>query len=381
MGVALNDPRIGLPSASKLERVAACPGSHAMEERVKDDAPDDSTEITEVGLRVHKARETSNTLELNPEEFELYQSGLRYEERLLEKWKSTWGFKDDDVKQGPNELRLWIHNHNLDPVGSGQLDVHFLCREYAHIIDWKVGFLNHLVGATGNYQLRMQAVLLWLEHPHLKNIRVAFAKPRYEESELDFVDYSEMDLHYSYESIILAIWWATQPDAVRSPGLHCRYCKAKSFCPQAVAFALLPSTIASGILSGKKAGVAVEAVTPDDLARIWEASSTIESILKAVKDRLKSFSDEELAALGIRRGKGRETLTWKDVEGAFGLLKEKGWNEMELWMCLEFGLGKLGKLAEKYMGVGEKYANGEVKQLLAQFIEIGEGEKILRKAR
>ena len=374
------DIRKGLPSASKLERVAACPGSHALEQTVTFESGEDDT-MAEQGTRVHAARETGNTLELDAEENELYQSGLRYEKRLLDKWKETFGFRDEEVVQGPNELRLWIHNHNLDPVGSGQLDVHYLCRDYAHIIDWKVGFLNHLVGATGNYQLRMQAVLLWLEHPHLKNIRVAFAKPRYEDSQLDYADYSEMDLKYSYDGILLALWWATQPDAVRSPGVHCRYCRAKTICPQALAFALLPSTIASGVLRGEDPMVAAQAVSDDDLYRMYEVKSTIEAILKACNARLKAKTDEELGAMGLRKGKGRDLLDW-DIEAAFKFLRdEKLWPESEVFKTMEFGIGKLGALVTKQIGVDEKYANKEVKEMLQKFYSVKEGEKIIRKIR
>lgn len=377
----MNDPRSGLPSASKLERIQHCPGSHLFEKRLKD-LPTDPDEMAEQGVRVHLARETGNTLELNAEEFELYQSGLRYEQRLLEKWKSTWGFADDEVKEGPRELRLWIHDYTLNPVGSGQLDVHFLCRNYAHIIDWKVGFLNHLAGATGNHQLRMQAVLLWLEHPHLENIRVAFAKPRFEKSELDYADYTPIDLQYSLDSILLALWWATQPDAPRSAGLHCRYCPAKAHCPEALAFSLLPSAIAKGTISGKKPSEAVTEVTGDDLYRLWEGGSTIRAILDAVKDRLLSFTDAQLGELALMRGPGRKTIQWNDVRAAFEFLRdEKHWSEEELWRALEFGLSKLGILAQKEMGVGEKYANQEVKELLKKFIEIKEGEATIKKLR
>lgn len=382
----LDDPRGGLPSASKLERIAACPGSHLLEQDPRADSiadPENDVEIRDVGVRVHKARETSNTLELNAEEHDLYQSGLRYEQRLLEKWKSTWSFKDGEVIEGPREFRLWIHNHNLDPVGSGQLDVHFICREYAHIIDWKAGFLNHLVGATGNYQLRMQAVLLWLEHPHLKNIRVAFAKPRYEDSQLDYCDYSEMDLKYSYESIVLALWWATQPDATRSPGQHCRYCRAKTFCPQALAFALLPTTIlqlADKNVNWKKPEESVPLVSNEDLYRLWDAGSVIRNILDAISARLKSMPDSQLAEIGLKHGKGRQLMEWTDTRAAFEyLVREKHWDEKALWNALEFGLGKLAKVAEKETGIDEKYSKDEVKKILAEFIAFKEGEPMLRK--
>ena len=63
--------RLDLPSASKFERLAACPGSRALEDAIPPqpqqviaDAKDD---LAESGTIIHRARETGNTLELDTE--------------------------------------------------------------------------------------------------------------------------------------------------------------------------------------------------------------------------------------------------------------------------------------------------------------------------
>lgn len=379
-----SDPRLGLPSASKLERVYRCAGSHALEQKVAADKPEQEEEPDELrdsGIRIHRARETGNTLELSAKEHDTYQSSLAYEAKLLEKWKETWGFRDDEVVEGPRELRLYLHNHNLDPVGSGQLDVHYIARkEFAICIDWKTGFCTNLIGATGNYQLRMQAVLLWLEHPELKNIRVAFAKPLFDKAHLDYCDYSEQDLKFSHDSIILALWWATQADAQRVPGQHCRYCNAKAHCPESLAYSLLPSVIVKGVLEGKKPAEAVTEVALEDLGRVWEAGATIRKILDEVSDRLKGLDDATLEKVGITHGKGRELLEWTNPHGVFQFLTEKEmWSDKEVWGAFEPVLGRLAALQAKYSGLPEKECPKVVKEALRAFWEAKASSPILKR--
>lgn len=377
-----DEPRLGLPSASVFEILAECNGQQQLLKSLPPETIAEQKDIEDPlrdrGLRIHKARETGNTLELTLEETELYQSGLRYETRLLEKWKET--FVIEKIQEGPRELRLWLHEPgNLDPICSGQLDVHFISGNRAHIIDWKTGFLSHLVGAPGNWQLRLQAVLLKWEYPQLTDIRVAFAKPMYEKSELDFADYSEMDLKYSHDAIIYLLWMSTQLDAPRRAGVHCRWCPCKTHCPEAFAYALLPSAYAK--LEKKKIEPKDE-VTPQDLYRLWEAGSAIRSILDAVVDRLKTWTDEELATIGIARGKPTPVLEWTDVKGAFEfLLNEKSWNEEGLWKCLSFVLGNLEQQIQREMSVGESEANEKVKKLLENFYTVKEGARRLKKLR
>lgn len=390
------DPRAGLPSASKMERVIACPGSHLFEKQLagkfKLNGEADNDELAERGTRIHKARETGSNLELSPEEDELYKAGLRYEEKLVARWKQTFGFRDDEVTteiggpalrlgEGPRELRLWLHNHNLEPLGSGQLDTHYIARrEYALVCDWKTAFCTNLTGATGNAQLRMQAVLLWLEKPEIKNLRVSFAKPLFEKSKLDYCDYTEAELKLSYDSIVLALWWGNQPDAQRVPGRHCRYCPCKEYCPEAAAFALLPSSMCD-----MRAPTAVnlldeiKALTPEDLVKLWEMKPIVEKIFKAALDRLKAFTEPELASLGLMLpDNGKKWAEISDVRGAFDFLLTKGFTEDELWKLLEMAKGRLVKLQSEKTGQADKWAAAWVDDALDKFISRGNDRPSLR---
>jgi hypothetical protein len=367
------DERGGLPSASKMERVCSCPGSENLIKTLppiafepKDEKPN---ELAERGTRIHKARETGNTLELDEEEDELYQNGLAYEARQVEKFKSTYGITE--LIEGPRELRLWVNDpRTMMPLASGQLDVHYHIPDYRYVLinDWKSLYLSNLGPAKGDWQLRFQALAFWLEFPQVELIRVSFTKCMFPNSDLDYCDYSPQDLKYSYDSLIFHLWESTQPDARRHPGHWCRWCPAKAWCREAMAFAAIPSYIADRTLIGEKPDNAIQKVTPEDLKYLWENGSTIKGILEAAVDRLKTFTDEELKALELARGKGR-VLRWVEhTEKAMVYLRDnENWTEHELWSALQFLNGKLVELAMTHKDLNKKDAGAWVRDTLKDF--------------
>lgn len=374
------DPREGLPSASKLERICACPGSEALCRTVPPEVEElgDDDDLAARGTRIHKARETGNTLPLDPEEVRLYENGLKCEAKLLEKWKETFGLTE--VREGPRELRLWLHDLSYEPIGSGQLDVHFLAAKRAIVIDWKSLYCTNLVGARGNWQLRAQAVLLWLEMPGLEEIRVAFAKPMYEKAPLDFCDYTAQDLKYSHESILYQLWWATQPDAGRHPGKHCRYCPAlNGYCPEALAYSLLPSVIGKQVFGKRSMQADVSEVAPADLLKLWRMGPIIRKTLDGVSKRLKSMTEQELTDLGLVLGDGRKNQNITGVKACFEFLRDtKGWPEADVWACLAFVNGKIKEHMELREGMSEKQSGEWLKETLKEFITVTETDKIIK---
>ena len=376
----IDSERLDLPSASN-SAFWGCAGQRNMVKRLPPEAfKRDPDPLAQRGDRIHKAMETGNTLELDEEETEIYQSGLAYVQKLVEKWTSTFGYGPQDYFEGPREERLWLHDAStLDPIASGKLDLHFMSRTETHalVIDTKTGFCSNLVGARGNSQLRLQAVLLKNEHPKLEHIRVAFAKPLFNHAQIDYCDYEEADLKHSLDSVLMHLWWSGQPDAKRTPDTHCRYCAARGgFCPQAAAYAMLPTVIASEVLIGEKPVAVVEKLEMKDLYELWESSSTVRGILEAVNDRLKKMTDAELATIDLTHGKGKERHVVTDVHGAFEhLQKLYGYEEKELWPLLDFVNGRLAARAQEKKAINKKEAAAWVKEVLAEFITKKEDEK------
>jgi hypothetical protein len=378
------DPeRLDLPSASNAA-FWSCAGQSNLVKKMPTEAThsDSKDEITERGTRIHKARETGNTFPLDEEEMKIYLSGLEYEAKILAKWRDINLLGPDDYVEGPREERLWLHDpQTLNPVASGKLDVHYVSKNYKHalVIDWKTGFCSHLVGATGSSQLRLQAVLLKNEIPSLETIWVAFCKPLFDHKDIDYCTYEEMDLKYSLEAVMLHLYWSRQADAQRVPGKHCRYCPARAgWCPQAAAYALLPSVIASQVLIGDKPADAVEKCTPQDLYELWDNGPTIRSILDESVKRLRAFSESQLKELCLMFGKGRERNTITNVRECHEYLLKLGWPEEEVWKCMDFINGRIAELVMRQKGLEKKDAGEWVKTELARFITKSEDAKPIR---
>lgn len=371
----MRDPeRLDLPSASSFEIIVACPGQPNLTTQLPDNVVDVVDELAEVGVRIHAARETSSTTELDADEVDIYKSGLDYEQKLLGQWIQDRGIVK--YEEGPRELRLWLHDDNAERVTSAKLDVHYLGWDIdgkLHILicDWKTGWSWKLTPSQRNWQLRLQGVLIWREYNEVQSIRVGFVKPIATTDRLDFTDYTESDLTRSQEAIFQHLWLSKLPDAPRIPGNHCNYCQCKAICREAAAFALLPSVIDSRAVITSKDDVEafVQQMSPKDLTRVHLRASVIGKILDSVKARLKTFTPDQLREIGLVPVPGRRLDPIVKTEEAFAWLKEFGISESELWTALKFSKGELVDALRRDQGWGKDQASGFVGGKLEVFIE------------
>jgi hypothetical protein len=378
--------RLDLPSASQMHIVVECPGQPNLKAAIptKDLVQLDRDEATsQKGDHIHDAFQTGNTLLLTEEETGLYNKGLAYLEKIKAKWIEDKVLHPVNITEGERELRVFLQKpwDFPNPMGSAQTDRHFIYddgeRRLLLVLDLKTGWNPDLPPSAKSWQLKYELISLAQEYGNIDEGRVAYVKAADKHEYGDFTDYNEIDLKYSWDSIVFHSWMSTQEDASRHAGAHCRWCPCKAHCPEAFAFALLPSAFA--ILKGRKVELKDE-IAPNDLYRLWEAGSAIRSILDAIVARLKAMPDDQLAAMGIMRSNPVAVMDWTDIKGAFEFLREqKKWNEDDLWKALSFTLGKLELLIQKEMGVGESEANLEVKKLLLGFYAVREGERRLKK--
>lgn len=380
------DERLGLPSASKFGRIAACPGSDQLCRSLPAWSEDiEVDDLTARGLRIHKARETAKTHELSPEELEIYEQGIRQEALVASQWAQIAGVVN--YAEGERELRLWLHDDHLNPICSGRLDAHYRALDNitrALVVDWKTGFCSKLLPATANWQLLLQAVLLKEECPELTDIRVAFIKPVADQQgkRLDYADYGPEELVWAREMVVGVLRRASQPDAPRYPGSHCFYCPANAHCPEAAAYAMLPlAKVDPGQsllqLKGKERDEAIEqlvgALPPEALLKMWDADTVVRKILDAADARLKLLSKEQLAELGLELPEhGYRDDKIEMVQAAFKFLRDQlSFPENELWMCLRFSREDLVELTMSQQKLGKKEAGSWVDQRLEQFIRRG----------
>jgi hypothetical protein len=370
--------RLDLPSASSFESDVLCPGRRQLLASLPPTAfkQSDDDEASR-GTRIHKARETGNTLELDEEDLEIYDRGLATEKAALAQWQLD--FHIEQCHEGPGEERLFLNwPDTLQPATSARLDVHYCAAGRVLVVEWKSLWCSNLTAAERNWQGRLQAVLIAREYD-AKHVRVVFNKAMF--GKTDVVDYGETDLAFAEKSIFQHLWETQQDEAQRRPGPWCRYCPAKPYCPEAGAMAMLPAVM-SGITRGPE-GLDVTRyvaqLAPLDLKAIFERSAIIGKILDAVKGRLKSFTDEELAALKIGRKPGRKLDPIVDTKGLWDKLVSEGVTPDELWPALSWSKGDLLKALQRDKGWAAGPAKGWRDQIIEPFIEKKSAEASLER--
>lgn len=388
----LRDPeRLDLPSASAMEIVQACPGQRNLLATLPPEAfqkPAEEDEWAKRGTRIHAAFETGNTVDLDEEELETYEQGQKFVHELLEKWIRLKSLPRDKVEEGPRELRVFLREPQFvgEPIGSGKLDRHWLCRERrcGLVVDFKTGWNKNLPPSNHSWQLRYQAVLLHREEyaGDIDEWWVAHCKPKDKLGADDWCVYQFQDLEYSVQSIQYHLWESTQFDAKRHAGDWCNWCPCKAWCPEAGAYAMLPSVIARRAapeatdLEGM-----VQAMAPEDLLKLWEMDTVVRKILDAADERLKTFPKDELERLGLElpeRGKERNTIV--KVREAFDFLHTtQQFTEKDLWLALDLAVGKVAEIAMQEKSLTKANASKWVKEILKECISKTYDRPSLRK--
>lgn len=306
----------GLPSASGAERFYHCPGSITMEAQAPADVPSDEALQ---GDEIHQAMESEDFTALDDEGRTIAEQLKVQEEKAVAKWKQD--AKETGKVSVHREERLWIKRSrtNPQPVASAKLDVLYIGDKSALVIDTKTGYLG-VTPAYRNIQARIQALAVWHEFPRVHHVQAGISAYRFRGS-WDPVDYYTPELVQSEQELMFNLWRAKQSYASRVPGKWCRYCKAVGFCPENAGMAMLP-IVPFGDGKHKKAELLAKVETLDitQLAYIQERKSIIENVLEKVTARLKGFSAEELASVGLQLVPGGNVRTIPSVQAMWNLL-------------------------------------------------------------
>lgn len=371
------DPeRLDLPSASGFEVDALCPGRNQLF-RSLPQVEEVVDEFAERGTRIHRARELMDPSDLDAEDREIYERGIRTEKQIVGQWCQDFGIVD--FIEGPREQRIWVHwEDSAQRATSAKLDVQYITTQDDFkrmlVIDWKALWARWVTPAERNYQARVQAVCGRIE-TDARHVRVAFNKAMF--GKADTVDYSEGDLNKALNSIYQALWEMRSPGAQRRPGDHCNYCPCKPWCREAVAYGLLPSVIAqraqlpevaSPTLEKADVVLMVDAMPVADVARVFTRSAVVVKILEACKARLKKLDDANLQALWLMRDKGRKNDKITSVKQAVDFLLLFGISEGEVWSALQFSKTELVKALMRDQGWSKAAAEGFVDGKLDPFI-------------
>lgn len=220
-------------SASSLDRIAACPGSHAAEGRLPDRPSDTSREGTDLHDVMSGGDRTGLT------------TGQLWAIQFCEQQDIDLALRH--VGKVLSERREWDSGVRLlDSIIMGKCDRVVWGKDEILVIDYKFGRID-VADATINLQLMAYAIIAAQEERTTQVATVAVVQPNGTlEDRVTVCQYTREDILTAKIELNNILVAASKADAPRIPGAHCRYCKAlgTSRCPESTeqAMALVPLT-------------------------------------------------------------------------------------------------------------------------------------------
>lgn len=365
------DERNNLPSASSFSMDAACHGRQNLLRSVSPShyAVERDDTMASRGSRIHDALHTGDVQHLDEDEMHDWSKASDYQGEALKSWQPD----GQEVTQ-IREQRLWMKSPQGERILSGKPDVVYFSGTKALTLDFKTGFNPHLSPSERNWQLRVLAVLVFLNYPTVSEVRVGFIKPKSKFQPTDLTDYSYDDLLTSEAQIRSILARSKREDSPRIAGAHCRFCQVKNHCQEAAAMSLLPSVMAKASVDLKKADIVarVSQMTDADKVAVKKRSLVIRTILNAIEDDMKAWPAEKLAAFGWKIGKGKRLDPIVNTEGAFKVLEHT--IPQSVWGCMKLTKGSIVDALVAERGMAKKDAEQWVKDNLDLFVEQKESE-------
>ena len=379
METTTEDPRLGLPSASSMARVMACPGSVNAERGLVELKTDS---ITESGTAIHESLHTGDEESLGMTEREIKERLSALELDATRKWASD-GHLGSMMNPKPiREQRFWLRKDNLEAAMSGQPDYVVLGIRSMLGLNFKTGYADSTPSEI-NWQCRAELVVVWSNNPHVEHARWGIAASRLSTT-LDTTDYERSDYNRFKYQILDACWKAEQPDAPRVPGSHCRWCKARGLCRENAVYNMIVVNkipVSTGKPDDLAIIGAVQTLTAPELGFVYSRKGSIEVLMEAVKQRLLSLPEEELKSAGYVKTDGVKRGTIINGAKAFHRL-ETILTPEERVQCIKIDRAKAVELYSEHATGGsrpsQKRAKDAVDAALGDVLEFKEGQPRLK---
>lgn len=349
------DERGNLPSASGGSKFYACAGSVALEATAPEQEP---TDEGIQGAEIAEAREKESDEGLDEEGKTIADRLKAQEQKAVTDWMAE-RFPGEQARPVPmREFRCWIRDQQtMEPVASAKPDWFYIFKDEALVGDDKSGYLT-VTDAHKNIQSRIQAVAIVHEFPHVKRVRVAMSQFRFKER-FTACDYNNQALVQAEREILFRLWVTKDPHAHRTAGPHCRWCRARGYCPEAAAMSLLPVAALRGDLTTKEGvAMAVAQMSLEQRAYVRHQTALINSITAAVRTSLMGESDEALATVGLRKVPSDGVRSLPDVDALWKELWAQGVTPDEFRSILKASIGA----AEEFMIARLRKADPDLKQ-------------------
>lgn len=364
------DVRLGLPSASGLDKLWHCPGSRAAEK----DLPElKAEEVTEAGDRIHASFASGDDDDLEISEREINERAVNLEKFAVEKWKEDFRVVKV-VKEVRDCERYWIRDHKLNQIASALPDVVHIgeCDSgtlSALCLNLKTGFKEQ-TPSERNWQCRTEILAVFEEHPGITTARAGIIASRLY-TKLDTTDYDARDFANIKRDIDFASWRSDQPDAPRNAGSHCRWCKARGSknCPESLTYAMVASqaTEFSAINNSLDVAAVVGRLTPSQLKMVYERKSLAVEIMDASVQRLKGLPSDQLALIGLKLVDGAQLKPVTNIPLAYQRL-EAVLGKDAMMNVISVARGKAAEALCEQKQISLKAAKEQVDEILGDAI-------------
>ena len=375
------DERHGLPSASKMHRIANCPPSHQMEQLCPKDT---GSEEAASGTRIHAVLAgLAGEDTLDAGEKETMEMCERQAKALVAEWSS--GTHSMTLR----EKRLWLNKglfitsyRHSGSRFSGQADLIVIEPEErrAIVIDYKTG-RGDQAEAVDNAQLASLAVLVG-NYTGVESVRVAIVQPW--EGPPTIADYDEDALDNAGDWLqdkLREAEHATPEQA--NPGPWCKYCRAAETLrceryrnAQETAIApLATSDLATMSPTDQRQALFERALElpASTLAEIIGKLAMLGRMIDAAKAAGKERAQSDPAFQAFYTLKEKQGIRKiRDVGAAFEAASGVGVTAADFTSKCKLGLGDLRELLHKATGSKGRELESLLESVLAGNIEQGE---------
>lgn len=365
------DPRKGLPSCSRAERIFNCTGStqaeKAEDERLGKDSDPKSADAAS-GTRIHSVLDGSadeSTLVTDEKIVKNECIELAYEV-LAEQFGDGNMDGHMDGLQHFKEDRIWYKDEQGKELISGQYDWLVLDPQtkQAVLIDYKTGRGEQEFAGT-NMQLRWLAVLVWKVFAgQIEEIVTVLIQPLAEDKEdkVTKCKYTVPTLQMSEKEMLDKLKAAEIPNAPRRAGKWCQYCKAF----------LNGNCSTAGSLVKKAVEIPQEKINDiplEDLPSYLDAIPIVEKLCKALKERGKKELGDGRLLGDYYLAQGAKVCTLTEKGALYGHMAEQyGVSPAEFINIVSINIGDIKKvIADKNPDMAPKQINALVDGIKEEF--------------
>jgi CRISPR/Cas system-associated exonuclease Cas4 (RecB family) len=279
-----------------MHRYATCPGSWLAEQSAGPDISD-KTDANH-GTRIHNALAGKlDPSTLTVEEYDTWERCKAQAEILTAEY-ITPDANGDTIK----EERLW----SVGEAFSGEPDLVVIGSRRALVIDYKT-LLGDVAHAVGNLQLRTLAVLVWEKHD-VDEVVVSIIQPL--AGAPTVAVYTSADLEQAAAEIYGIVEQIRRPGNPRVPsGAACKYCRARTTCPEALAVAVAPPM--DGIPAGTTPAAIAATMTAPTLGAFLERAQVADAVIEACREEAKRRIEagETIPGWILKPGAEKDTIT------------------------------------------------------------------------